>query len=474
MTEMPKFPSWCVPFAGLLLAPISEAGATELHAHDEHHRPAPYNDPDLTVPPHSGADAEYPRAVGFTPAHSSNFTAGGINSYDFVVVHTMQGYYAGSISWFQNPDANVSAHYCMRAEDGEITQMVRNSDRAWHVGNSNSQAIGIEHEGFIDDTTWYTWVNYVESARLARWLCETYDIPVDRDHIVGHVELPSQSHTDPGPNWNWTLYMDLITDVVDEGNVEVIAVDADAPCTLTAIEDTWLKGTGQPSSELDDGDLCAISAGDTLAVNYEYAAIDTHRRVLVDVDHPCAETFADRPAFAFEGHFEGTCENPVLAGVEVALDGGTPQATDAEGLALFADVGEGMHDAATVSDTFEVVSSAFAHDRYPGSRVVLVTRALGGSDETGEPPPGTTTGPDEADSSSGVGGVGTGDSDEPDPVDTETGGADSGRSLPQDFGESDGGCSCQSSSPTSGSGLVWSAGLLLLLGRVRRRRISAA
>lgn len=443
-----------------------------LHVHDDHQRPAPYNDPDFAVPPSSGADAEYPRAVGFTPAHSSNFTAGGISSYDYVVVHTMQGYYGGSISWFQDPDSNVSAHYCMRAEDGEITQMVSNSDRAWHVGSNNSQAIGIEHEGFIDDTTWYTWVNYVESARLARWICEAYDIPVDRDHIVGHVELPNQTHTDPGPNWNWALYMDLIADVVGEGDVEVIAVDGDNPCMLTATEDTWLKGTGQPSSELGDGDLCAISAGDVVAFNYEYATIETHRRVLVDADHPCSETFSGRPAFAFEGHFEGACENPVIAGLDISLDDASSQATDADGRALFSDVGEGMHDAATATAEFEVVSAAFEQERYPGARLVLVTRPIGGGDESGDPP-GTTTGSQD-DTSTGVGEAGTGDPDDPDDPDgPQTSSTGSGRSLPQDYGETDDGCSCRSDSGPAGSGsaLLWGAGLLLL--GLRRRRSAA-
>ena len=61
-------------------------------------------------------------AVAFNPADPSNYTPGGIVSHDYVVVHTMQGYYLGAQSWFQNPDANVSAHFCMRSEDGEVTR----------------------------------------------------------------------------------------------------------------------------------------------------------------------------------------------------------------------------------------------------------------------------------------------------------------------------------------------------------------
>jgi N-acetyl-anhydromuramyl-L-alanine amidase AmpD len=103
------------------------------------------------------------------------------------------------------PDSVVSTHYVMRSVDGEVTQMVLDKDRAYHVGSSNRYALGIEHEGFVDDPgKWYTWATYSSSALLTRWLTIKHDIPVDRDHIVGHVELPNQTHTDPGGGWNWT------------------------------------------------------------------------------------------------------------------------------------------------------------------------------------------------------------------------------------------------------------------------------
>ncbi|MFB6214588.1 MAG: N-acetylmuramoyl-L-alanine amidase, partial [Candidatus Bipolaricaulia bacterium] len=47
------------------------------------------------------------------------------------------------------------------------------------------------------------------SAALTRYLCELYDIPMDRRHIVGHEEIKS-TKGDPGPNWNWNYYMNLV------------------------------------------------------------------------------------------------------------------------------------------------------------------------------------------------------------------------------------------------------------------------
>ena len=178
--------------------------AGEIDGEDHHVRPPGYDDPGLqwSFEPLAGDEPpEYPLAAAFVPADPSNYTEGGITAYEYVGVHTMQGYYNGAISWFQNPASDVSAHFCMRSEDGEVTQMVHLADRAWHVGSQNAWSIGIEHEGFVDEPAWYTWVAYESSARLARWIADAYAIPLDREHIVGHVELPEQTHTDPGIHW---------------------------------------------------------------------------------------------------------------------------------------------------------------------------------------------------------------------------------------------------------------------------------
>ncbi len=159
------------------------------------------------------ASEDYPPAI-WNPAHSSNFRAANRPSdyaIDRIVIHTTQGAYAGSISWFQNPDSNVSAHYVIRSSDGEVTQMVRHADVAWHVGNTNNRSIGIEHEGWVDDASWYTEAMYRASAAVSRHVCDQYGIPIDRDHIIAHSEAPGATHTDPGPNWDWALYMDYVS-----------------------------------------------------------------------------------------------------------------------------------------------------------------------------------------------------------------------------------------------------------------------
>ncbi|MBO6158011.1 MAG: N-acetylmuramoyl-L-alanine amidase [Firmicutes bacterium] len=48
------------------------------------------------------------------------------------------------VNWFVNPDSQASAHYVV--SDGLVTQMVQESDTAWHAANriANKQSIGIE------------------------------------------------------------------------------------------------------------------------------------------------------------------------------------------------------------------------------------------------------------------------------------------------------------------------------------------
>ncbi|MCX4531699.1 peptidoglycan-binding protein [Streptomyces sp. NBC_01669] len=149
---------------------------------------------------------DYPSAL-WVPADPNNFTKGRSAPISKVIIHVTQGSYSGSINWFQDPTAEVSAHYVIRSSDGQITQMVRNSDTAYHARGENASALGIEHEGFIDDPSWFTDTMYRSSAALTGVLCDRYGIPKDRAHIIGHSEAAGNDHTDPGPYWDWARYM---------------------------------------------------------------------------------------------------------------------------------------------------------------------------------------------------------------------------------------------------------------------------
>jgi N-acetyl-anhydromuramyl-L-alanine amidase AmpD len=130
---------------------------------------------------------------------------------DRVIIHVTQGSYASAVKVFQNPAHGAATHYIVR-QDGRVTQMIRELDVAFHAGNRdfNERSVGIEHEGFVDRPKDFTDAMYEASARLTARICARYDIPVDREHIIGHVEVPGTDHTDPGPHWDWKRYIPLV------------------------------------------------------------------------------------------------------------------------------------------------------------------------------------------------------------------------------------------------------------------------
>ena len=165
----------------------------------------------------------------FLPAHPSCVTArkSGI-AIDRIVIHTAEGTARGTIAWFQRGDRPVltATHYVI-SRAGEITQMVPDAKRCLHAGAYNSRSIGIEHEAridpwparvtpsgtvlpppfpvndFPDEMLW-------ASARAVAALCKAHGIPADRDHVLGHNEVPGASHRDPGVMWPWSTYMTMI------------------------------------------------------------------------------------------------------------------------------------------------------------------------------------------------------------------------------------------------------------------------
>ncbi|MFJ7151641.1 N-acetylmuramoyl-L-alanine amidase [Streptomyces sp. NPDC100445] len=130
---------------------------------------------------------------------------------DRVVVHVTQGDYASAVKVFRDPAHGAAAHYVVR-RDGRVTQLVRELDVAFHAGDRgyNERSVGIEHEGFVADASSFTDALYAASARLTAAVCRRYGIPVDREHIVGHVEVPGTDHTDPGRFWDWERYIGLV------------------------------------------------------------------------------------------------------------------------------------------------------------------------------------------------------------------------------------------------------------------------
>jgi N-acetyl-anhydromuramyl-L-alanine amidase AmpD len=121
-----------------------------------------------------GAESpEYPQASRFEPAANSNYRQSTKErTIRRIVIHITDGgrNINGTISWFKNPAAKVSAHYVI-GQDGEVVQMVRHNDVAWHASRANSDSIGIEHvantRGLMPSED-----EYAASTALVSWLCD--------------------------------------------------------------------------------------------------------------------------------------------------------------------------------------------------------------------------------------------------------------------------------------------------------------
>jgi hypothetical protein len=166
---------------------------------------------------------------------AANFSEGRELPLEYLVIHDMEGTYQGTQLHFLSPDTQASAHFDVRGTDGEITQQVPSADTAWHAANwdLNSQSIGIEHEGYAELI--FPDALYHSSAALARFLTDRFGIPKDRQHIIGHYEVPDpfhpgwfggrDHHSDPcdawigeptwhnnsACRWDWDRYMALLT-----------------------------------------------------------------------------------------------------------------------------------------------------------------------------------------------------------------------------------------------------------------------
>jgi hypothetical protein len=188
-----------------------------------------------SIAPH--AELEVPEARGLERATvdfpgaiwraSPNYNSRGGSKVSLVVIHSCEGGYAGCWGWLRNSKAGASAHYVVKEDGSEVTQLVREANRAWHVsaayqcsraGNqqcskngvsTNTFSVGIEHAGFASQSSWSNGI-IEKSARLTCDITRDHGIPRDRNHVVSHGQLQPWNRTDPGKNWPWNHYIDRV------------------------------------------------------------------------------------------------------------------------------------------------------------------------------------------------------------------------------------------------------------------------
>ncbi|MET9914893.1 N-acetylmuramoyl-L-alanine amidase [Streptomyces sp. NPDC006476] len=204
-------------------------------------------------------------ACTFTPAADTNFQSANRPEdrldVRYIVIHDTESSFDSAVSTFQDPSSGAAANYVMRSSTGAVTQMVPNKDVAFHAGNFwfNMHSIGIEHEGFAaDGATWYTEAQYRSTADLVKYLSARYGVPLDREHIIGHDNVPgpnsklvSGMHFDPGPYWDWTHFMQLLGVSIPQGGTGGVPAIGSA-VTITpdfAANKQTIEVCGQPTGD---------------------------------------------------------------------------------------------------------------------------------------------------------------------------------------------------------------------------------
>jgi N-acetylmuramoyl-L-alanine amidase/Putative peptidoglycan binding domain len=166
----------------------------------------------------------------FIPSPFFNETNG--RKIDLIVIHTMEmaekpDTAEGCARWFQNPTAEVSAHYCV--DNNSVVQCVHDKDIAWHARGGNHNSLGIEHAGTAKQTgrQWndeYSQAMLERSATLTAELCKKHKVPpvwlfpadlrAGKRGITSHKNVSAAfkkgNHWDPGEGFRVERYITMV------------------------------------------------------------------------------------------------------------------------------------------------------------------------------------------------------------------------------------------------------------------------
>lgn len=178
---------------------------------------------------------DYNESIWRPSSNHSARPAGASGKPKIVIIHTCEGSYTGCWSWLKKSGTGVSAHYVVNDDGSEISQLVRESRKAWHIsakyksalneGNysqltgtgSNNFTLGVEHAGYGSQSSWSEGL-LDASAKLVCAITKKHNIPRDKYHIVGHGQLQPYNRSDPGKQWPWNDYLARIAGHCNEPN----------------------------------------------------------------------------------------------------------------------------------------------------------------------------------------------------------------------------------------------------------------
>lgn len=142
---------------------------------------------------------------------SPNFDSRGNQPIDMLVLHyTDMDTTEAALARLVDPESRVSAHYVV-SERGEVYQLVSETERAWHAGEShwrgsaaiNARSIGIEiaNRGHSNDYPDFPEVQMDAVIALCKDIIQRYNIP--ERNVVGHSDIAFLRKVDPGEKFDW-------------------------------------------------------------------------------------------------------------------------------------------------------------------------------------------------------------------------------------------------------------------------------
>jgi len=185
---------------------------------------------------------------------------------DMLVLHyTGMDSSDAALDWLTREESKVSCHYLVD-EDGSIAQMVRESERAWHAGQSlwagetdlNSCSIGIEIHNPGHDIDYRDFPEAQMQAVEALCLDILRRHPIRPERVVAHSDIAPGRKRDPGEKFDWarlartgvglwvaptSLSEDQALGPGDEGP-EVLQLQQDLSAFGYGVEPTSTYGTG--------------------------------------------------------------------------------------------------------------------------------------------------------------------------------------------------------------------------------------
>ena len=111
-----------------------------------------------------------------------------------------------TLSWFQNPAAQVSAHWVI-GRDGEKVRVIDDDMQAWHAGMHNATHWGIELCQGVDSDG-FTQVQLDALEQVCRGYQQDFGVRAAHafEGFIGHQETPQGQEwgkTDPGTYFPW-------------------------------------------------------------------------------------------------------------------------------------------------------------------------------------------------------------------------------------------------------------------------------